>query len=148
MSKNLSNSEKELNAIIDALADSLLGTPDSEILREAQEEGENVEAEVKKVRNVLLNAIKAHQQRRLREAKSQYERRVTGIRERKYGLPSSPEEQRSLLEVVFSRNPGIRSSLLTAQYREFTDLSDADIEGCLEQLKDLGILDELIGGDR
>jgi hypothetical protein len=58
MSNNLSNSENELNAIIDALVDSLLETPDSEILREVQEEGLCVKAEVENVRNVLLNAIK------------------------------------------------------------------------------------------
>jgi predicted phosphoribosyltransferase len=34
-------------------------------------------------------------------------------------------------------------SVLTAQYREFTSLSDNDVESFLRQLQELGFLDEL-----
>jgi hypothetical protein len=44
-----------------------------------------------------------------------------------------------------SRKPEIGAALLTAQHREFQDLTDADIQSFLEQLGALGVLDELRG---
>jgi len=35
------------------------------------------------------------------------------------------------------------SPTLTAQHREFTSLTDTDVESCLKQLQELGLLDEL-----
>ena len=52
---------------------------------------------------------------------------------------------------MMSRKPEIGAALLTAQHREFKDLTDADIQSCLEQLGALGVLDELqdpSGGER
>src|SRR5574337_779926 len=99
------NYEEELRAILYALADSVAELSDAEIVTEVREGGDDPKAAADRVRSVLLHAAKSYQQRHLREAQKQYERRIAAMRERKYSLPSSPEARRSLLAAVFGRQP-------------------------------------------
>lgn len=140
------NYEEELRAILYALADSVAEMSDAEIVAEVREGGNDPKVSADRVRSVLLNAAKTYQQRKLREAQKQYERRITGMQERNCSLPSSPEARRSLLVDVFARRPEMLLAL-TAQYRELKNLTDADIESCLKQLSELGILDEPPGAE-
>lgn len=143
MPKKPQSYEEELRAMMDALAESVAEASDEEILAETIEEGEDPEAAAERVRNVLLDAAKAYRQRNLREAQRQYELHVAAMRERKYTLPTTPEERRTLLDLVFSRQPEMRSAFLTAQHREFRSLTDADVESYLKQLQELGVLESL-----
>ncbi len=145
MPKELRNYEDELRAIMDALAESVAELSDEEILAETRAEGQDPNLAAEHVRQVLRTAAKVYQQRLLREARAQYERRVAAMREGKYSLPDSPEERRRLLADVFDRKPDIRSGLLTAQHREFSSLTDADVESYLKQLQELGVLDGVRG---
>jgi hypothetical protein len=147
MSEQERNYEEELRAILYALADSVADMSDAEIVAEVREGGDDPKASADRVRSLLLDASKSYQQRHLREAQKQYERRIAAMRERKYSLPSSPEARRSLLAAVFARKPEMQLALLTAQHREFRNLTDADIENCLKQLDELGVLDELPGAE-
>lgn len=142
MSKKPRGYDEELEAIMNALADSVAETSDEDILEEARAEGKDPGEAATRVRNVLLDAAKAYRQRRLLEAQQEYESHITGMRERPYSLPKSAIERRSLLDLVLSRQPEVRSAL-TAQYREFTSLTDDDVESCLKQFQELGLLKEL-----
>src|SRR5574337_1533865 len=115
--------EEELRAILYALADSVAEMSDAEIVAEVREGGNDPKASADRVRSVLLNAAKAYQQRKLREAQTQYERRIAVMQERKYSLPSSPEARRSLLADVFARKPELQP-VLTAQYRDHAQLAE------------------------
>jgi hypothetical protein len=53
-------------------------------------------------------------------------------------LPGSPEARRALLADLFERNPQMERLLLKAPRREFTALSDGDVERFLKQLHELG----------
>jgi hypothetical protein len=141
--KKLQSDEKELQAIMDALAESVAEAPDEEILTEVQEEGKNPEEVAKHVKNVLQGAVKAFRQRRLVEAQQRYELHVAAMQRKKYTLPITAPERRELLNVVLSRQPTLRSAL-TAQYRDFTNLADADVESYLKQLQELEVLDEML----
>jgi hypothetical protein len=143
VSNKLQNYEKELQAIMYALAESVAEASDEDILTETQEDGENPESAAERVRNVLLGAVKDFRQRRLVEAQRQYELHIAAIQERTYNLPATAEERRKLLDLVFAQQPAMRSALLTAQHRDFTSLTDTDVESCLKQLQELGLLDEL-----
>jgi cell division septum initiation protein DivIVA len=134
--------EAELRAIMDALAESVAEAPDSDLLAEAREAGEDTARTAERVRAVLKRAAKDHDQRLLREAKQAYEESVESIRTRPYMLPKTPESRRNLFGVVISRKPQLGQALVTAQHREFKDLTDADIQSFLEQLAALGVLDE------
>jgi len=135
--------EEELAAIMNALAESVAEASDGEILAETQEEGADPAEAAEHVRNVLLNAAKTYRQRRLREAQQQYEFHIAAMQERTYNLPATAEERQKLLDLVFAQQPAMRSALLTAQHRDFTSLTDTDVESCLKQLQELGLLDEL-----
>jgi len=89
--------------------------------------------------------VKDYEQRHLREAQKDYDERIRALRARPYALPRTPEDRRKLFDLVMSRRPEIGAALLTAQHRDFKDLTDADIQSCLEQLGALGVLDELQG---
>ena len=127
---------------MNALAESVAEASDEEILEEARAQGEDPAESAGRVRNVLLDTAKAYLQRRLREAQQQYEAHIAAMRGRTYHLPASANERWRLFDLVLSREPAMRSAL-TAQYREFTNLTDSDVESCLKQLEELGLLDEL-----
>ncbi len=134
--------EAELRAIMDALADSVAEASDEDILREAREAGEDPAAAAAHVRSLLTRAVTDHQQRPLRDALKAYEERVRAIRSRPYALPKTAEGRRRLFTLVMQRKPNIGAALLTAQNREFKELTDGDITTSLEQLGALGVLDE------
>jgi len=142
MSKKPQNYEEELRAIMNALAESVAEASDEEILEETRAQGKDPTEAAGRVRNVLLDAGKAYRQRRLREAQHQYESHIAAMGARTYNLPTSAIDRRRLLDLVLSRQPAMRSAL-TAQYRQFTSLTETDVESCLKQLQELGLLDEL-----
>jgi len=135
--------EAELRAIMDALAESVAEVPDSDLLAEAREAGEDPALTAERVRAVLKRAAKDYDQRLLREAKKAYEERLKSIQARPYVLPKTPASRRNLFTAVMTRKPQIGQALLTAQHREFKDLTDTDIQSFLEQLAALGVLDEV-----
>ena len=142
MPKKPENYEEELEAIMFALAESVAEASDEEILEETRAQGEDPTEAAGRVRNVLLNAAKTYRQRRLREAHQQYEFHIAAMQGKTYHLPASAIERRRLLDLALSRQPAMRSAL-TAQYSEFTSLTDTDVESYLKQLQELGLLDEL-----
>jgi len=137
------NLEKELCALWDAFAESIVESSDEEVLAEAREEGEDPHETAQRVRSALRDSVKSFQKRRLYEAEQEYQRRITEIYERQHRLPAAPEQRRELLSLVFSRIPAMQAALLTAQHREFSSLTDEDIESYLKQLGELGVLDQL-----
>ena len=131
----------ELFNVMNALADVEWEMPDNELLDEFLTEGKDAEAEADRIRQLFSSAIKEYRQAPLREAQRKYEQHVSKILHRDFSLPESAIERRNLLSGFLARKPEIRSSLLTAQHREFRDLTDADIESYLKQLMELGAFD-------
>jgi hypothetical protein len=144
MSEKPRNYEEDLASIMNALAESVLEMSDEEILAEAREEGEDPEEVAERVKNVLLEAVKAYEQRHLRTDQEQYKRRVAAMGDKRCEMPTTPNEKRKLLAAFFARNLAMKSVLLTVQHRKFEDLTDADVESHLRQLKELGALDDFL----
>ena len=59
-------------------------------------------------------------------------------------IPAVPKQQRELLTHVLQTHPEIRS--VTLQHREFSELTDSDVQSLLRQLEQLGMLQGLNGG--
>lgn len=126
-----------------ALAESVAEASDEDILTETQEEGKNPEVVAERARNVLLGAVKDFRQRRLVEAQRQYELHIADMEKKKDILPTTTGERRKLLDLMLSRQPVIRSALLTFQHRDFRDLTDDDVGSYLRQLQELGAFEDI-----
>ena len=138
---NKKTESERLEAMFDALGESICNESDEEILEDLRQEGIDPEAEAARLRTMMLDTVKAFQQRRLIVAREGYRRRVEQLEKRKYPIPESAQERRSLFSFVLQQPQCAR--LVTAQYRELKDLTDDDIKTYLEDLAELGILDEL-----
>jgi len=133
----------ELWNLMNELADSVLDATDEEIL----EETEDIEAAAEGTCAVLLEAVKAHQRRRLQDARTEYDQRVAALEStRADWQTASLDEKRSLLAAVFAAQPRLQAAL-TAQHREFRELSDADVESYLKQLAELDVMSDLAPED-
>lgn len=142
MSDKPRNYDKELSAVMNAVAESIADMSDEEIATEVIEEGYS-DADTEHVKSVLRTAVKAHRQRHLTEAQKLYDERVGIMSNKKYSLPDSIEDQRSLMNALLASRPATGAALFTAQHREFKDIPDEEIEGYLRQLQELGALDDL-----
>ena len=140
MAKRKTNSER-LEAMFDALAESICNESDDELLEDLRQEGVDPEAEANRLKDMMLDTLKTFQQRGLVSAQEGYRRRVEQLEKKRYPIPESRQAQRSLFSFVLQQPQ--YACLVTAQYRDLKDLSDEDIETCLEDLAELGILDEM-----
>ena len=138
--KPLSHRER-LGRILDSAADYLEHASWNELLEDAREEGRDPAQTLKRVKSVLSGAVKDHDQRALKEAKEAYLQEVANLRSCPIKLPGTPEGRRNLLATVFSQQPQLRPAF-TFQNRDFTELTDDDVEHYLRKLALLGILDQ------
>ncbi len=141
MSNKSRDYELELFNVMNALGDVEWEMAEDELLDEFRVEGKDVEAEAGHIRRLFSAALKEYRQAPLREAQRKYEQHVAKIVKRNIRLPESAIERRTLLGGFLARKPEIGSSLLTAQHRDFKDLTDADVESYLTQLIELGALE-------
>ena len=138
---NKKTESERLEAMFDALAESICNESDDELLEDLRQEGVDPEAEANRLKNMMFDTLQAFQQRGLVSAQEGYRRRVEQLEGEKYPIPKSRQERRSLFSLILQQPQ--YAGLVTAQYRDFKDLSDEDIETCLEDLAELGILDEM-----
>jgi hypothetical protein len=122
--------QDELANIMNAIADSVLEMPDEEIREEINEEGDNSEA----VRRIMLNSVTACRQKKLRDARQRYEKKIVSFQETKFDLPESPDEKRHLIQAMLGSLAAQNQARVTAQFREFENLPDEDLDGVLQQI--------------
>jgi len=140
MPDNRRDYDKEYEALMHALADSVLKESPEELANDLREEGIDPDEYAEKIRKVMLEAVKAHRQQALIKAKRSYEDSIEAYEQRRYHLPATPERRRALFDRTIKRDPGLLQ--LTIQHREFTELTDQDITSYLRQLQDLNEITE------
>lgn len=134
--------EEALTRLIFGLAESVAEAPASELLDEAKQSGVNLLDEADEVRGILRRAGRRYLQRKLQESREEYERAVTEMQQRvDQGLPSTAAERRELLRIILDNRTEFRPIVLTAQHRNFIDLTDEDVTSFLKQLTELDLLD-------
>lgn len=141
MLKKNDKHQNDLANIWNALADSVLEMTGEEIEEEILEDGNDMAA----VRQILLNSVKDCRQKNLRDARERYEKKIFSFQETKYDLPESPSEKRSLIQAMLGSMASQHQGQLTAQFRDFENLPDEDLDGILQQifaLQDTAKLDE------
>jgi hypothetical protein len=135
------NYDEQLSAIMNGAADSILELSEEELIAEEREAGIDPNKEAERIRDVLRRASKMHRLRRLKAAEHVYHEHVRRLKGSQHLLPDSPKKRRELLAAVFASKPDMRPLMLTAQHRNFDQLTDGDVESFLKQLAELGILD-------
>jgi hypothetical protein len=133
--------EEAVMRLMFGLADSIEEAPAPAILEDAEKSGVSLLDEAEEVRRVLRSAGRSYLQRKLRESRSAYETAVAGLQKEMCDLPESAQERRELLHGVLRERPQFQGIVMTAQHREFSELSDDDVTSFLRQLKILGLLD-------
>ena len=128
--------------ILDALADYIESATGDELLEDARHEGRDPTQIAAHVRNVLQQAVKTQQQGELKKAREGYDSEVASMRSRRIHLPAKAEVRRSWLAAVFVQQPQLRAAF-TMQNRDFSDLTDEEIEAHLRKLEILGVLKDV-----
>lgn len=134
--------EEQLDAIFEALDDSLLEASNEQIIEEASDTGGDVKETETRIKSVLRIAAKALMKKRLLEARIIYEKK-TSPSKKHYLIPESFQEKTDLLIRVLKYQPRIKA-VLTLQYRDFAELAEEDLDSCLDELAELGVLDDLL----
>ncbi|MES9902813.1 MAG: hypothetical protein ABW168_09030 [Sedimenticola sp.] len=128
-----------LQALIDSLEEEIISTSDEEISEEVLSEGRTMDDAVAGTRKLIGAQIKLYRQKKLKAAKEGCRRSII----RKVGeslIPDDPSEQRSLLHRIVMGGCAPRE--LTMAFREGKEMSDEDVAGVLEDLRELGLLAE------
>jgi len=133
--------EQRLEAVTNALADSILEASDAEVIEELRLAGVDPDAEAARMKAKMLATVKAFRQQALNAARTGYNRQIEGMERKSYAIPDTPAERRRLFSLLVQR-PQF-TQFVTAQYRDLDKLTDNDIETYLEDLAELGILEEL-----
>lgn len=132
--------EKKMRLFFEALADNVEKLTDEELLAEVREEGQSPEDVAKQTRMLLQSTVKKFKQRALVSAKQQHQRQEARYADERFQLPTNPAERRQLLDAVIARHQQA-GRMLTAQHRDFTEMTDDDVESWLQQFGALGLLD-------
>lgn len=131
-----SNEEEQVGRLYEQLAESVLSLSDSDLLSVYEE---SAEGDAEAVIRLVQKATKGVCRKKLADAKEAYERQVAAMKSRHYEIPSTPSKRRELLMSAIAGRPGV-GSVLTAQFRDLSGMSDADVESALRQLFELGFL--------
>ena len=133
MADKMRDYEQELTRFMNGMAEAVADMSDEEVTQELAEGPVDSE----QVRKLLRDAIKECQQRPLVEAQKRYEEHVAALGSDEFEVPGGLDEQREMITSILASNPQIGAGLLTAQYRDFTELPDEDVESYLRQLMKL-----------
>lgn len=139
MPNNRRDYDKEFQSLMNALADSVLRESAEELANDLHAEGIEPNEYAERLRQAMLDSIKAHRQQALINARRSYRDSVASYEQHKVHLPTTPAKRRAVFDQVLKRDPGLRQ--LTMQNRDFTELTDEDIESYLQQLHELGVID-------
>lgn len=128
---------KELENLNDSLIDDLLATPDSEFIEEVKASGRDPHAAADRVRAIVEKGRALAAKSKLRAAKAA----VAASRVRSAPIPSHLDaaHARQLLKELSANDPEFRKKITLAARNE-EELSDEDILGIIEDLRELGVL--------
>jgi hypothetical protein len=141
MSNKARDSRRKWNAILEELADYIETAPANDLLEDARAAGKDPAQTAAEVKRILLDAVTGFEQRKLRAAREAHQQRVRSMSTRSYSLPESAAERRAMLYGLFARNPEM-GAVLTTQHRNFEEMTDQEVESALQELAELGFLEE------
>jgi len=138
---NKRTDQQKLDALIDALGESVLEESDEELFEDLRRKGVDIHTESARIKAMLQSTVKTFQQRALETAREAYKRQIERMETQRYSIPETATERREMFSFITKQSA--LADFVTAQYRDLESLTDNDIETYLEDLAELGILDKL-----
>jgi hypothetical protein len=132
---------RPLDGILEGLAESVAREDPQELLEEARAAGQNPKSIAERLKKTVSAALKTFEQRKLEAAREAYRLHSTGGQKKTAYIAPTPEGRKRQLSTILEGNPEI-GAVLTTQHRQFESLSDEDVESALEDLAELGFLDD------
>ena len=129
---------RPIDRLADEFVEDIINMSDEEVLAEFQEDGGDPERHASEMRAMFENSLLTANKARMNAAKAG----VASSRRTTSGLPSPVvdiENARARLRAVIARADSIPGLTLAA--RKEDELSDSDVVGMLEELAELGLLD-------
>jgi hypothetical protein len=131
-----------LRALLDAVEESISTATDQEILEDIRDEGRDPQKVADEVRGLISSRIAAHRRQKLAAARKGYRQAVSATpRPVRRPMPEDPAERRALLASVIATHAGIPRAI-TLAFRDGKHASDEDVRSTLEDLAELGFLDD------
>lgn len=134
--------DEQLRAVHEALSEIIPRLSKEELDAEIRTRGKDPAEVAERTRSIMKSAVKNYQREQLQAATARHKARITELFQKKRDLPSTPEGRRELLAAVFAGIPDIQSAVLTAHHREFSSLTDTDVEDYLYDLAALSVIDQ------
>jgi hypothetical protein len=134
------NNTERLEKILDFLGDHIRSAPEDELMEAARDEGRDPGEGNTRLKGLLLGKFKAHQQKKLFEAREGCKRELASFSEGDYHLPDTPEERRALFMATLADQAGQLRPAFTLQHRELSEFSDEDIIANLKKFALLGLV--------
>ena len=128
----------ELRRIVEAITQSLLEVPDTELAQQFRDDGRDPDQAAEALRARLLSRIRQHQQGKLRQAKEEYKRKAETVVSRRKCLSGTPAEWRARLVSIIKRHSGL-GDLVTVRFRDLSELPDEEVASLLMRLEELGL---------
>jgi hypothetical protein len=131
----------QLRNVVRHLSQSVVDSTDEEIREDARQAGADLQAHAANMKRQFEDIEKKFRQKKLVAAKQTYEIEVEKLtKKRTFDVPSSPAEQRALLQLIAVQHAAAEGGLFTAKFRDFDKLSDSDVASLLEELAALGLI--------
>jgi len=140
MTNDTSEAKLQLERLRDALVEDILNTADEEILAEATENYSDPDAVADRMRDLVNRAILDAGKAAMAKARSAVREDARQSTSNVVHLPV--ERKRALVNKALSDDPGL-SQKLTAAARKGEELSERDLDSILEDLRELGVIDEV-----
>ncbi len=139
MTNRTGDAKTQLDRLADALVDDIMNASDEDILAETAEDGEDPKAVAAHMRGVIdramLDAGKAKMAAARRAVREATGRRAPSV------VPLPLERKRALVFDALSENPQLRDKLTQAA-RKGSELSESDLDGMIEALRELGVISD------
>ena len=136
MNRDKNVAGKRMAALVEAIMDDIMTTPDDQILAEFAEDGIDPAASAARMRSAVLAKLRAAKRARLDKARETYQQMAQ--RTASTSRPSLEEMRRRAMELI----RGGAGGTLALAFRNGQELTDADLESLWDDLRELGLLDD------
>jgi hypothetical protein len=137
-----SEARRQLGRLADALAQEALETPDEEFLAEVKAENGRVDEMARAAKDAIARGIAAYNKGKLAARRADYEAkkksRDAAPRRR---FPLTLEQKRQTVARFAAKDPALKSRITMAARGE-AEMSESDLDGFLEDLRELGAIDD------
>jgi len=139
MNKKPGDQVVNLEIMFDSIAESFIDISDEGIFSAIKEEGRDVTVASARVRDLFAKADKKFRQKSLEEARALHKQHVSSLHSRPLVIQGSAADKRKWLEFALLQKPEMGRAL-TLQHREFSSVTDEEVDSYLRQLIELGVI--------